>query len=117
MAARRAVVDNSPAGWFGPQDDVLQHRELVGQHEVLVDHPDASVDGFRGGGELHLGAVDQHLTLIGRLHPVEDLHESRLAGPVLAHYGVDLALSDTEVDMVVGHNAGEALSDADQLHG
>ena len=48
-------------------------------------------------------AVDEHLALLGRVHPVEDLHERALAGAVLAEQGVDLAGADVEVDGVVGH--------------
>ena len=53
----------------------------------------------------------------GALHAVEDLHQRRLAGAVLAADGVDLAFLDGEVDAVVGDDAREALGDADQLDG
>ena len=48
----------------------------------------------------------------GRCIAVEDLHQRRLAGAVLADDGVDRAGRDREVDAVVGDHAGEALDDA-----
>ena len=51
-----------------------------------------------------------------RLHqPVQDVHQRGLAGPVLAEQAADLAGGDPEVDVVVGHEAAEALRDAAQL--
>ena len=50
---------------------------------------------------------------LGRLQqPVEDLHQGRLAGAVLAEQRVDLAGADLEVDAVVGGEVAEALDDA-----
>ena len=51
----------------------------------------------------------------GCLHAVQDLHQRRLAGAVLAADRVDLSLFHGEVDMVVGDDARETLRDADQL--
>ena len=54
----------------------------------------------------------------GRLQrAVEDLHQRRLAGAVLAEEGVDLARPDREVDVVVGAERGEILGDADRREG
>ena len=71
--------------------------------------------GGAGGGGGAVGqrlAVDQHLALARRVHAVEDLHQRRLAGAVLAEQGVDLAGPHVEVDVVVGHEVAEALRDA-----
>ena len=46
-AGLRAVQPTAPRG-LAAQDDVLQDREVVGQHEVLVDHADAGGDGVAG---------------------------------------------------------------------
>ena len=83
---------------------------------MLVDHADAGIDGLGRRREPNLGAVDLHATLIGGLHAVEDLHERRLAGPVLTDYRVDLTLGDPQVDPVVGHHAREPLGDPGELY-
>ena len=60
-------------------------------------------------------AVDEDLALVGLQQPVEHVHQRRLAGAVLAEQRVDLTGLDDEVDVVVGHEAAEALRDAGQL--
>ena len=52
--------------------------------------------------------------VVGLLHAVQDLHQRRLAGAVLADEGVDRAGADVDVDVVVGDHAREALADAAQ---
>ena len=73
------------------EDDVLEDGEVVGEHEVLVHHADAGVDRVGGGAERHFLAVDPDHALVGALHPVQDLHQRRLAGAVLADDRVHLA--------------------------
>ena len=58
------------------------------------------------------------LALVRVVEPVEDVHQRRLAGAVLAEQGVDLALPQVEVDVVVRDDAREALRDVAHLeHG
>ena len=59
--------------------------------------------------------VQQDLPGVRPGQPVEDVHERRLAGAVLAQQGVDLAGLDVEVDAVVGDHARVALGDAAHL--
>jgi hypothetical protein len=33
---------------LGTEDDIFQDRQIVGQHEVLENHPDASLDRIGG---------------------------------------------------------------------
>ena len=106
----------APAG-LGAEHDVLGHGEVVDQHEVLVDHADAQLDGLAGRVD-DLGlAPDQDLALVGLLQAVEHLHQGRLAGAVLADQGVDLALGHLQVDLVVGDHPGVAAGDAAALDG
>jgi len=59
--------------------------------------------------------VDEDLALVGLVEPVEDVHQGRLAGAVLAQQRVHLAGLDGDVDVVVGHQVAEALGDAAQF--
>ena len=97
------------------EHDVLQHRERLDQHEVLVHHADAGRDRRVGGVDGGLLAVDADRAGIGLVEAVEDRHQGRLAGAVLADDAVDRALGDGEVDVLVGVDRAEALVDADQL--
>src|SRR4029077_6808867 len=46
---------------------------------------------------------------------VNDVHQRRFAGAVLADQGVDLARAHGQVDVVVGDHAGPRLRDAAQV--
>ena len=52
---------------------------------------------------------------VGPVQPVEDVHQRRLPGPVLAEQGVNLALPQIEVDSVVRDDAGEPLRNSREL--
>jgi hypothetical protein len=62
-------------------------------------------------------AVDQDLARIGLVEAVEDRHQRRLAGAVLADDAVDRALADADVDVLVGLDRAERLGDAAKLDG
>ena len=79
---------------------------------MLEHHADAERPRGFGVGELHDVAAMGHDPFGGFQKPVEDLHERRLAGAVLAEQGVDLPGTDFEVDAVIGREVAEALDDA-----
>lgn len=106
-----------PEQLLGAEDDVLQDGQVVGEHEVLVHHADAACDGVAGVVERDLLAVHRDGALVRLLHAVQDLHQSGLAGAVLADKSVDGAAAHGDVDVVVGHDPGEPLGDAAELHG
>ena len=99
------------------EDDVLEHRQVVGEHEVLEDHADADLDRVRGRVQGDLRAVDLDGAGVRRLDAVQDLHQRGLAGAVLSDDRVDGASTDVDVDVVVGDHAGEPLADAAQADG
>jgi hypothetical protein len=79
---------------------------------VLVHHPDARADRVARAADVHRPAIDQDLALVGLQQAVQDVHEGRLAGAVLAEQSVDLARLDGQVDVIVGDQITEALRDA-----
>ena len=62
-------------------------------------------------------AVDADLAGIRLVEAVEDRHQRRLAGAVLADDAVDRAALDREVHVLVGVNLAEALVDAGKFDG
>src|SRR5206468_3640903 len=60
-------------------------------------------------------AVQEDLPGVGLVEPVEDVHQRRLAGAVLAEERMHLAGGELEGDMVVGDDARELLGDPAQL--
>ncbi len=113
-ARRREAVAQQRA-LLGAEHDVLQHAEIVDQHEVLVHHADPGLDRILGGADSAVLAVDADLARIGVVVAVEDAHQRRLAGAVLADDAVDRALRDRDRDVAIGVHRAEALVDADQL--
>ena len=97
------------------EHDVLPDREVVGQLEVLEDHPDADRDRVARRAEVLFDTVDDDRPLVGAVGPVERLHQRRLSRAVLADDGVDRAGANRHVDPVVGHDTREALDDVPQL--
>src|SRR5262249_24586258 len=59
--------------------------------------------------------VEQDLALVWPVQAVEDVHQRRLAGAVLAQQGVHLAALQVEIDVVVRDDAGKALRDPPEL--
>jgi outer membrane receptor for ferrienterochelin and colicins len=107
-AARFAPID--------PEPDVLRHRQALEQREVLEDHGDAQ--GARRAGPVRLErlALPAQLARVGAQHAVDDLHQRRLAGAILAEHGVNLAGAHPQRHAIVGHDApGIALRHVDQL--
>ena len=82
---------------------------------MLVHHPDPLLDRVAGRVHHDRLAADPDLPLVRRVEPVEDVHQRRLAGAVLAEQRVHLAAPQVEVDRVVRDDAGEALGDAAHL--
>ena len=91
------------------EHDVLGHGHDRHEHEVLVHHADAELDRLRRRVDLDRLAVHADLALVGVVEPVQDRHQRRLAGAVLAQQGVHLAGPQVEVDPVVRDDGTEPL--------
>ena len=100
------------AAILGAEDDVLQHGEVLDQLEVLEHHADAGGDGGLAVGDLGLAATDEDLARVGLVEAVEDRHQRRFAGAVLADDAVDRARHDADGDIFVGLYRAEGLGDA-----
>ena len=91
------------------ENDVLENREIVDQHEVLVHHADAELQRMAGIGDVLELAVDEDLAAVGGVEAVEDRHQRRLAGAVLPDDAVDGAAPDLEIDVAVGPRPGRSV--------
>ena len=84
---------------------------------MLVDHADAGADRVLRRGDGDGPAVDAYGAAVRPVVAVDDPHQRRLAGAVLAHDAVDRAFGDGKVDRAVGVHVPEALVDAGKGEG
>ena len=121
-----AELDDPAMGLVPIEEDRIGHRlltkeDVVGdgedrnQHEMLVDHADPARDRIGRAADRDGAPVERDLTFVGRGQPVQDVHQGRLPGAVLAEERVDLAGPDLEVDPIVCDDAGISLRDAAHL--
>ena len=82
---------------------------------MLVDHADAEADGPPRGVDRDRLPVQQDLSFVGLMKPVEDVHQRRLARAVLPEQRVDLSTAQLEVHRVVRDQGPEPLGDPPEL--
>jgi hypothetical protein len=82
---------------------------------VLVHHADAMADRLARGTDSDWLAVDADLTSVGFIKAVQNRHQRRFAGAVLADDAMNHSAFDDQVDVIVGVNRAEALIDADEF--
>ena len=97
------------------EDDVLCHRVIADQHEMLKDHADALTDRLAGCAELHHLPPDANFALVRSVKSGNDAHEGGLARAILAEDRVNLTLAQVEVDVIVGKHSGKALGDLSEF--
>ena len=86
---------------------VKDGREL----EVLVHHADAGSDRLGGPREGDGHAAQIYFARGSLQQPVEDVHERRLAGAILADEGVNLARTDLQRRVADRDEIAEVLHD------
>ena len=81
--------------------EVLEHRQLEDQAEVLVNERQPELAELPGRERQRDGlAGDLERPRVGRVEAVEDLDQGRLAGSVLAEEAMHLAGQDRQIDAV-----------------
>lgn len=93
------------------QGDVLDHREGLEEREVLEHHADAHLPGLGGVLDGDGLAFPADLPRVRVGDAVDELHERRFPGAVLAQDRMDLPGHDREADIVVGDDRRVDLAD------
>ncbi|MPM61162.1 hypothetical protein SDC9_108018 [bioreactor metagenome] len=91
------------------QNDVLQNRHRLHQHEVLVDPADALFHRLGGRGNFHSLPIQVDFPGGGLIEAKEHVHQRALSGAVLAQKRVHLAALDVQIDVPVGIDASKLL--------
>jgi hypothetical protein len=95
-----AVDPPSGAQRLAADEDVLDHGQIREQGRLLVNHRDAGVPSVRRAAEGDLDAVHEQPSAVGSVHPGEDLHERRLARPILSDERVRLTGIEVDRDVL-----------------
>src|SRR5271168_592891 len=82
-----------------------------------MHHADAVADRLARRADPDRLAVDADFARVGLVEAVENRHQRRFSGAILADDAVNDAAFDDEIDVIVGVNRAEALVDADQFDG
>ena len=90
--SRQARLEQEAA--LDAEHDVLDDRERLDQHEVLVHHADPRGERVLGAPDGRRLAAHEDLAPVREVVAVEDAHQGGLAGAVLADDAVDRARAD-----------------------
>jgi hypothetical protein len=82
---------------------------------MLVDHPNAQANRFQRTPDFHWMTIDPDLTIVRLIKPGEDIHQGRLARPVLAEQCMNFAMLEIETTGFISDNARKALPDIAHL--
>ncbi len=117
-AVLAAMVDAAqPAGQLAGHEDVLRHRQVGAEVQLLEHDADAVPHRVLRAVQHHRPAIDQDAALGRLLDSGDDLHQRRLAGAVLADQHVDRAAMHGEVHALQRHRAGIDLGHPLDLQG
>ncbi len=115
LGARRRQAARQQWSAFGAQHQVLEHGEGADQHEMLMDHADAMLDGIARILHAYRPALDADLARVGVVEAVKNAHQRRLAGAVLSDDAGDRALLDAQRHAPHGMHVAERFLDALKL--
>ncbi len=100
---------------FGTEHHVVERRQRLDQHEMLVHHADAQRDRVACVRDAHRPAFDLDAAAVGLVEAVQDRHQRALAGAVLADDAVHGAGRHCQVDRHVRVHRAETF--VDRPHG
>ena len=115
VAVHLGMIDEEPLLGIAPQPEVVHHRHLRHQVQLLVHHGNAVLQRFLRGAERDRTATEQDLACIGTVDAEQALEQRGLARAVLAHQGMHGMGSDLQLRIVQRLDAGKALIDAAHL--
>jgi hypothetical protein len=94
------------------EEEVLEHRELRNEREVLMNGLDPVADRVLDRSEVDLTPIEQDVTRIRAEQTAQDLDESALARSVVPDEAEHLALVQSEIDAAQYRQGAEALGHA-----
>ena len=96
---------------MGTQDDVVKNTEIVGQGEMLVNHPQTRIDRSLRGALRQDFPGNLDFSRIRNVMPEEDVHQSRFPGSVFAEQGQDFPSFQGKRNIMIGVEIPELFVD------
>ena len=84
------------------QENIFSYGHGLHQHEMLINHADAFLDGVPGGREAAGASFNQDASLVRPQPAGQHAHKGALPGPVLTEQGFDPTGPDVQTDAAVG---------------
>ena len=91
---------------------ILGDRQVRAKRQLLVDRAQPERLRPRSGIDPHLFAADHEAAVVGRDGPVQDMHQRRLAGAVVADDADAFPRRDTKIDAVQSPDGAVGFFDA-----
>ena len=91
------------------QAHILNGREHIHQHEVLVDHADSVAEGILGRVDPDRLPGKEYLAPVRLIDTVNHIHQRAFTGAVLPKQGMDFSRIYGQVDILIGGKAAECL--------
>jgi hypothetical protein len=76
---------------------------------MLMDHSDTELNGFTGRGYLNRDPIEVNFSSVGRVEPVEDVHQSGLASSIFSQECMDFSPFYIKTDFFVRLDVRESL--------
>ena len=92
------------------EGNVLGHREIADELEMLVYHADTVVKRIPGRAKENPLVADMDLSFVGLIESGENLHERGLACAVFSEKAVNFPLENLEVDPLICRHIWEVLN-------
>ncbi|MNN22036.1 hypothetical protein D3C81_1353790 [compost metagenome] len=114
LALHLAASETTAMGLLGAEEQVVRHRHLRHQGELLEYRADAQAARMLHRLQVDFATVE-HQRAVALVRPGDDRDQRRLARAVLAEQHVDFAGQHLEVDIVERDDTGITLADAAAL--
>jgi hypothetical protein len=113
--AHLAFLNHAKPRRLAAEIEILRHRKIRQQIDLLIDGGDAGIDRSLGRPRRDLDAVEAHDARVAREHAGDQLDQGGFAGAILAEQRMDFAGTERKVDALQCAQRAKTLGDSANL--